>query len=258
MLLARQDPRSHLLLAADAESLDAQPARAKSSGPAHASSSPARRRGRRRRGSPHLRFRRPSRAAAAAAAEREGGAGAVVSSPRSGRACRSTEGEREKASSREKRQAFQPEEREVKKISPSLPSSSCSLSLSLFSPFLSISLKFPSSLSSSRAFSRARSLSPTSEQRARAFSRRGVLSLSVALFARKQRGERESVGKEKHRRLFFPSFERRRRRRCPHRRRRSRAMAASRKLQQEIERTIKRINEGCDEFDQIWDKVGLE
>jgi hypothetical protein len=33
-------------------------------------------------------------------------------------------------------------------------------------------------------------------------------------------------------------------------------MAASRKLQQEIERTIKRINEGCDEFDQIWDKVG--
>ena len=35
-------------------------------------------------------------------------------------------------------------------------------------------------------------------------------------------------------------------------------MAASRKLQQEIERTIKRINEGCDEFDQIWDKVGLE
>jgi len=36
-------------------------------------------------------------------------------------------------------------------------------------------------------------------------------------------------------------------------------MAASRKLQQEIERIIKRINEGCDEFDQIWDKVrGLE
>ena len=35
-------------------------------------------------------------------------------------------------------------------------------------------------------------------------------------------------------------------------------MAASRKLQQEIERTIKRINEGCDEFDQIWDKVGFE
>ena len=34
-------------------------------------------------------------------------------------------------------------------------------------------------------------------------------------------------------------------------------MAASRKLQQEIERTLKRIAEGCEEFDAIWDKVGF-
>lgn len=32
-------------------------------------------------------------------------------------------------------------------------------------------------------------------------------------------------------------------------------MGAARKLQAEIDRTLKKVQEGIDEFDQIWDKV---
>ena len=32
-------------------------------------------------------------------------------------------------------------------------------------------------------------------------------------------------------------------------------MAAARKLQSEIDRTLKKINEGNEAFDEIWDKV---
>ena len=33
-------------------------------------------------------------------------------------------------------------------------------------------------------------------------------------------------------------------------------MGANRKLQAEIDRTLKRVSEGIDVFDQIWEKVG--
>lgn len=35
------------------------------------------------------------------------------------------------------------------------------------------------------------------------------------------------------------------------------AMGAARKLQTEIDRTLKKVQEGVDTFDQIWKKVGL-
>lgn len=37
-----------------------------------------------------------------------------------------------------------------------------------------------------------------------------------------------------------------------------RAMGANRKLQAEIDRTLKKVNEGIEVFDQIWEKVTFQ